>query len=217
MPRPRSGDILKLEIRLTPYDSEPLTTGELTEVSTFFNKLILFEEGNDEKKLHYHGYVESVFSASKVREKLRSICHCHDQGVNGNVLFFTRKPHDHSWGYISKCGKCIWRHGETQTTIDEWITKSAEYRKSKSRDKKRRQRTREDELRSVVDQVEKDLHNDSSIRYVEAIISRILQICEHHDIRFPTRPQMDSFVLRLLYPYNDGKVRSYYEKSFCGF
>lgn len=214
MPRPRSGDLLKLEIRLTPYDSEPLTTDELTDVSTYFGKLILFEEGNDEKKLHYHGYVESVYSASKVREKLRSICHCKDQTINGNVLFFTRKPHDHTWGYISKCGKCIWRHGETQTTIDEWITKSAEYRTSKSRDKKRKQRTREDELRSIVDQVEKDLKVDSSIRYAEGIISRILQLCVHENIRFPTRPQMDTFVLKLLYPYDDTRVRLYYERSF---
>lgn len=205
-----------MEIRLTPYDGEPLQDADYAMVIPFFDKLVLFEERSDTDKLHYHGYLESAYAHCKVREMLRKICHCNDNGVNGNALFFTRKPHSHTFGYISKSGKCVLRHGESQTTIDEWINASAEYVKSKSRNKKREQRTRQDELQSIIEQVEKDLRVDSRIRYVEGIIERICAICTQESVRFPTRPQMDQFVVKLMYPYNNDVVRSYYGRSFCG-
>lgn len=215
MPKPRSGKVIQWEVRITPMDGNPITQEEFSVYHEYFTKFILFEEGPEQnKKLHYHGYLESEFSDSKLRPILRKLSHCEDQTINGNALYFTSKPHEHTWGYISKYGKCVLRHGESQTTIDEWITKSNQYKKDKSRDTKRKQRTREDELRSVVEQVEKDLHNDSSIRYVGAIVQRVLDICHQENIRFPTRSQMDQYVLKLIYPYDNEVVRSYYTKFF---
>lgn len=213
MPKPRTGQILKKEIRITPYDGVEISTEEWSSVIPFFTKMVMFKEGDDDKKLHYHGYVESEFGEMKVREVIRSLCHCMDKGVNGNVLFFTRQPHDNTWGYIAKHGRCVFRHGESQTTIDEWIRNSEEYRKSKESDRKKQQRKREEELGCVIQQVKRDLEVDPKLRYVDRMVSRILEVCVHNDIKFPARSQMEMIVMKLIYPYNNEVVRLYYLKS----
>lgn len=214
MPKPRTGQILKREIRITPYDGVEISTEEWSSVIPFFTKMIVFREGDDSKKLHYHGYLETEYGEVKMRQVIRSLCHCSDQGVNGNSLFFTRQPHDRTWGYIAKHGKCVFRHGESQTTIDDWIRSSKEYLKSKESERKKQQRNRDEELGQIVDQVQKDLKVTPSLRYAEGVVSRILDLCVHEEVRFPARSQMEMFVLRILYPYNPDVVRLYYSRSF---
>lgn len=215
MPKPLSGKVLQLEIRVTPYDQEPITLEESD--LQMFDKLILCEEGspNGTPKLHYHGYIETKKSESWLRSFLKKISHAPDnEKVNGNALYFTRKPHDHTYGYVIKSGNVIYRHGITQTTLDEWLATSDQYKKDIATNRKRKQRTRDDELRNVVEQIEKDLKDNSVQRSVGCIVDRFLAICTAEQIRFPSRSQMDMYVLKLIHPYDQYLVRSFYLKSF---
>ena len=76
-------------------------------------------------------------------------------------MYFTKRPHEHTMGYIAKCGMCVCRHGTTQTTIDEWLVKSREYCKQKETDRKRRSRTREDELAQIIAEITDELEMKS--------------------------------------------------------
>jgi len=215
MPKPLSGKVLKLEVRITPYDQQPITIDD--EDLQHLDKILLCREGtpNGTPRLHYHGYIETLKSETWIRSLLRKISHAPDnEKINGNALYFTRKPHDHTFGYIIKSGNIDIRRGFTQTTLDEWIEQSSQYSKDIAATRKRKQRTREDELKCVVEQIEKDLHNHSINRNVSSIIDRFLAICTAESVRFPTRAQMDMYVLKLIHPYDQYMVRSFYLKSF---
>lgn len=217
MPKPLSGKILQLEIRVTPYDQERIIESDLQPYLEHIDKLVLCEEGepNGTPRLHYHGFIETKKSESWLRSVLRKIAHEPDnEQVNGNALYFTRKPHEHTFGYIIKSGRVVHRHGFTQTTIDEWIAKSNEYQKDKTNERKRKQRERELELYRVFTQVKSDLKDSSISRNVASIVDRYLAICVAENIKFPARSQMDMFVLQLIHPYDQYLVRSYYLKSF---
>jgi len=217
MPKPLSGKVLQLEIRVTPYDQEPVRI-DASDLQ-MFDKLLLCEEGtpNGLPKLHYHGYVETQKSESWLRSFLRKISHAPDnEKVNGNALYFTRKPHEHTTGYVIKSGNIIYRHGITQTTLDQWLATSDQYKKDKATDRKRKQRSRDDELKTIVDSIEKDLKDGSIQRSVASIVDRFLAICIADGIRFPTRSQMDMYVLKLIHPYDQYLVRSFYTRSFDG-
>jgi len=219
MPKPLSGKLLQLELRITPYDQAPISEKDLHPYLEYIDKLVLCEEGspNGTPRLHYHGFIETKKSESWLRKVLRELSHCTDTSINGNSLYFTRKPHDHTFGYITKYGVVAHRHGITQTTIDEWITESRKYATDKSTERKRKQRTREDELAHVVEDVQKQLLETDALRNEHSIVQKILDICYLDKIRFPTRSQMESIVLKLLYPYNQFIVRNYYTKSFQSF
>lgn len=213
--KPLSGKVLKLEIRVTPYDQQPITIEESD--LQMFEQLVLCEEGvsNGTPRLHYHGYIETKKSESWLRSFLRKIAHAPtNEQINGNSLYFTRKPHEHTFGYIVKSGNIRYRHNLSQTTLDEWLETSNQYQKDKSSERKRKQRTRDDELATVVKTVEEDLKNSEHMRNPQIIIDQILSRCAVQGIRFPTRTQMDGFVLKLIYPYDASIVRSFYSKSF---
>lgn len=215
MPKPLSGKVLQLEIRVSPYDQQPVSLEESD--LQHIDKLLLCEEGtpNGCPKLHYHGYIETKKSESWLRSFLRKIAHAPDnEKINGNSLYFTRKPHEHTFGYIVKSGNITHRIGFSQTTLDEWLAASNQYAKDKATERKRKQRSRDDELAHVIEEVEKDLHDDTCMRNEHGIIARILAVCHTDKIRFPTRSQMESLVIKLLYPYQPEIVRLYYAKSF---
>jgi len=218
MPKPLSGKILSLEVRVTPYDQKPIEIED--EDLAHFTKLLLCQEGepNGTPKLHYHGYIETNKSETWLRSFLRKIAHAPEQEkINGNALYFTRKPHDHTFGYVVKSGNITHRVGITQTTLDGWITESKDYRKQKETDRKRKQRTREDQFAEIVKNIESDLQNNLIQRSVDSIVDRILATCMSENIRFPTRSQMDLYILKLMYPYDNYLVRSFYTKSFSGY
>lgn len=215
MPKPLSGKILQLEIRVTPYDQEPITLDDSD--LQHIDKILLCREGspNGTPRLHYHGYIETKKSETWMRSFLRKISHApHNEKINGNALYFTRKPHEHTFGYIIKSGNIDYRVGFSQTTLDEWLAASSEYAKSKASERKRKQRSRDDELKQVVEQIASDLHDHSIDRSVGSIVDRFLAICSAEEFRFPTRSQMDMFVLKLIHPYDQYMVRSFYMKSF---
>lgn len=218
MPKPLSGKILQLEIRLTPYDQQPITERDLQPYVEHIDKLVLCEEGspNGSPKLHYHGFIETKKSESWLRKVLRELTHCTDQSINGNSLYFTRKPHEHTFGYIVKSGNVTHRHGFTQTTIDDWLTQSDQYAKNKSAERKRKQRTRADELDEITESIKRGLHDGSIQRNVSSIIDAFIGMCHQFNCRLPPRSQMDLHVLKLIHPYDNYLVRSFYMKSFDG-
>jgi len=217
MPKQLSGDTYFKEIRITPHDQLPITESDLEPYISFIDKLVLCEEGepNGTPRLHYHGVIETKKSETWVRQVLRKLSHCADKTINGNALFFTRNAHAHTYGYIIKSSHVAYCKGYAQTTLDTWLEQSDEYRKSKESSRKRKQRTREDELAHITQSLTNDLKDGSISRSVPDVISRILALCHQEGYRFPARSQMDIMVLKLIYPYNEYAVRSYYERSFA--
>jgi len=215
MPRPKKdvNSILELELRITPPAQLPITDWKATDE---FDELVMFEEGsaNGTPKLHYHGYVKTKRSKSWIRNWIYDITNAKQYNADGNSVYFSKQPHEHTFGYIAKSGVCSIRYNVSQTTIDEWLYKSDEYRKQKESQRKRQSRTREDELNTVIKEVEKDLKEHRCNRSVSDVVHHILALCYHQQIRFPMRTQMDSYVLKLLYPYDEYLVRSFYTKSF---
>lgn len=181
-------------------------------------KLLVCAEGepNGSPKLHYHIYLETTISLSSVRKWILKVLESHidpDVKYNGNSLYFTRKPHDHTIPYIIKSRNILVRIGFTQSLIDEYFRQSEDYVKSKERDRKRQHRSRVDEMTEVFAEVEKDLH-DRTIQGYDGIVSRALAICYSKGYDFPTRMTMEKYVLRLMYSRDEYLVRSFYTKTF---
>lgn len=217
MPRPSSRtEAFEVELRVTPPDQKPITDWK---IGDDFLQLIVAEEGtaNGTPKLHYHLYAKTMRSESWIRNWVWSIAEGHydpELKPNGNALYFSRRPHEHTIPYVIKHRNIIIRNGFTQTLIDEYFEQSEQYKRDKDKHRKQQQRTRGDQLAEVVKQVEKDLHDRSVNISAEGIVDRVLTICSSENIRFPTRPQMESIILKLIYPFNNHLVRSYYAKSF---
>ena len=146
---------------------------------------------------------------------MRKIAHEPDnEKVNGNALYFTRQPHEHTFGYIIKSGNIAHRHNISQTTLDEWLATSSQYKKDIESKRKRKQRTRNDELDEIVQLIESDLKEMRMNRTIDALVARFLYYCDQMKVRFPTRSQMDMYILKLVYPYDPSVVRSFYLRSF---
>lgn len=215
MPRPRKNpdELLKKEIRITPPSGSEITNWRIDER---FSKFVAFKEGGGDtgKNLHYHCYIETTMTSQALPKWIYTVCECIESGERGNAVFFTRTAHDHTMGYISKQKECVVRHNYDQTHIEEWFKQSDAYNKQKESVRKREQRERQAELQVVYDATAKDLHADENLRTVNNVIRCLLTHCHHTDIRFPAKTQMDSFVCKLLYPYDCNTVVDYYARSF---
>lgn len=202
-----------LEVRITPPTQQTIDDWEIDQFTT----LVVAQEGepNGTPKLHYHMYLETPRSKSWIRDWVYRITKTNkDDKLNGNALYFTRKPHNNTHGYIVKSGNIIIRHGISQTTLDEWIQQSDEYVKKKDSTRKRKERQRTAELEEVFKEVRELAKLTTSDRSPRTIIQTTLQLCHQKQLRFPTRIQMEAHVLHTLYEYSEYTVRSYYEKAF---
>lgn len=213
MPRPRKNpdELLIREIRITPPNQKPIEDWHITDV---IQKLVCFEEGTDDKKLHYHGIIHTTMTSQSLAKWIYEVAGCKDTGEKGNAVFFTRATHEGSQGYISKNKKLVVRHGELQTTIEEWFKESDDYNRQRETDRKRKSRTRDDELAKIIELAKSDLNDNHLLRNVECIVDTILKHCHHSNIRFPPRSQMEAMVIKLLYPYNPVMCQLYYSRSF---
>lgn len=209
MPKPKSGDLYVRELRITPADGLPITDWKINEDD--FKQVIAAEEGGEDKKLHYHLYIESTRSESWIRKWIYSIAHC-ENGEQGNSVFFSRKPHENTLGYVVKYGNIVVRHGCSQTYIDEWIGKSDQYRKSKESTRKRAQRTRQSMIQEILDQVETDLKANSIDRTVHGITDALLYNFKLNGL-YPMKNQFEMMVIKLIHPYNDNFVRLFYTNN----
>lgn len=213
MPRSKKDNsVLELELRITPPDGNRIVDWQITDD---IEKLVAYEEGGlaEDKKLHYHCYVVYRRSRTLLTKWIYTIARCIDTGETGNAVFFSRKPHDHTFGYICKQGNLTVRHNVPQTTIDEWIAKSRQYVTDKETQRKRKQRTRESELQEIFDNVQKHLKERNDYSSGE-VVSAVLSECDARETRFPSRSQMESFVLRMMYRINSQLVIAYFNKSF---
>lgn len=214
MPRPKNDEnsITELEIRITPPDQQRIVQWELDEFIT----LVVAEEGepNGTLRLHYHGYLKTSRSKSWIRDWIYRITKTEHGQLNGNALYFSRRPHEYTYGYIVKSGNVVVRHGISQTTLDEWLTDSKEYCKQKESRRKQQQRTRAVELNDIFDEIEKELKEGKCYRSIDTVVDRTLSLCYHKQVRFPARTQMEQFVLKAMYSYDMSMVRSYYTRTF---
>lgn len=217
MPRKPSGEILKLECRLTPPDQQPITDWYESDLQP--TVLLVAGEGvpDGTPRLHYHIYLETKISKSSVRLWILKVLDKHiDKNVkyNGNSLYFTRQPHDHTIPYIVKSRNVLVRTGITQSVLEDYFKSSDEYNKQKSNARKKQQRTRLDEYQDLYTTLKEDIDNRSLSTNVDDVVSRCLAVCYQKSYEFPTRQTMDKLVLKLLYPHNEYLVRSFYTKSY---
>lgn len=208
MPKAKSGEIYKRELRITPPDQVPITDWKVN--ADDFVKLLACEEGgvDTEKKLHYHLYIESTRSESWIKKWIYSIAHCYN-GESGNAVYFSRQPHEHTIGYVIKSGNVVCRHGIEETFIIEWIAKSDEYKRNKEASRKRQQRSRAGILQSMMDGVASDLKTERIDRTAEAV-SEALQDRYITEQVYALRTQHEMMVIKLIHPYDTSFVRSYY-------
>lgn len=213
MPRHKeTNENLSLELRITPPDGQPITDWKIDDD---FLQLVAFVEGGGgtDKALHYHAYIEYKRSRTLLAKWIYSIAHCF-HGETGNSVFFTRKPHQHTFGYIAKNGSCAFRHNVPQTTIEQWFNESEEYLKSKESKRKKKQRTREEKVSKIKADVISGLKTRSIQSDVGSVVDRLLAEFHNAEISLPPRSSFETLVMSIMYHVDKNLVRSYYMKNF---
>lgn len=203
---------IEYEFRLTPPSQEEITDWKVKEC---FSVVVAYKEGepNGSPKLHYHGYLKGTCTIKTIQRWLNDVAESDKYGVKGNAVFFTRRVHEHTFGYISKHNDVALRIGTDQTVLDEWFARSTEYVRNKAKVKKREQRTRESELAPIWKEVKewiKTMHSPDP----DAITRQTLYLCHEQGIKFPSRSQMESFIIHALYERNPNYAIRYLNRSF---
>lgn len=214
MPRIKANpdELLLLELRITPPDGQPIEDWKITD--TDFKQVIAAKEGGTEDcRLHYHAYVECLRSRTWLTKWIYSIAHCHN-GETGNAVFFTRKPHDNTIGYVVKHGDIVVRHGCSETFITEWLSKSDEYRRAKEAGRKRRQRVEKSFTQEVRKKIGEQLKDSHDLRYPEQVLKLILAEYYEANKMFPSRSIVENMIVTLLHPYYEYMARSFYLRNF---
>lgn len=214
MPRPKldPNAMYIRELRITPPDGLPITDWKVTD-DDFKVCLAAEEGGTPDVRLHYHLYVETMRSASWITKWIYSIAHCYN-GESGNAVFFTRKPHDNTIGYVVKHGNIALRHGCSQTFIDEWLVKSKKYRDAVEASRARSKRMKKAFTQEVLKEVVATVRTDSSLRDPGSVLNLILANYQEANKPYPSRTQVESLVATVLHPYDPQFVRAFYLRSF---
>jgi len=204
-------ELLVLELRITPPDGQPISDWQITDKD--FKQVIAAQEGGTpELRLHYHAYVECLRSRSWLIKWIYSIARCTD-GQQGNSVFFTRKPHDNTIGYVVKSGNITVRHGCSETFITEWLNKSDEYRRAKDASRKRRQRIEKSFTQEVRIKVDERLKESPDLRSPDRVLDLILQEYQMAHKVFPNRSTIENLIVTCLHPYLD-IARAFYLRNF---
>lgn len=213
MPRTKSDPnaVLELELRITPPDGTQITEWYLDDD---FVKFAAYEEGGvgTEKKLHYHCYIVYKRSRTLLTKWIYKVARSDED--TGNAVFFSRKPHEHTFGYISKQRNLVMRHGIDQTLITEWYNQSDEYLRTKERERKRKHRTRKERIDEILEHARKGLQTRDIDRSVDGVIKYIIAACNDAGLILPTRTSMEGYVVSLLAQYDKHLVTSYYARNF---
>jgi len=211
-PKIDANSVTMLELRITPPDGEPIYDWKITEDIT---QLVCYEEGgrDTEKALHYHCYIITPRSKSWILKWVYSIAHCYN-GEDGNAVVFTRKPHDNTFGYIAKHGNVSCNHNVTQTTLDQWLAQSEQYKKDHTNERKRDQRLKQSFSKQCLEDTKKLLVEFPHQREPKSILSLILAYYAKHDHQLPTKSVVENLVLSLIQPYDNPFVFHYYAAAF---
>ena len=192
-------------------DGLPITDWQINDD---FKVLLAAEEGGtDDVRLHYHLYVETPRSESWLKTWIYRIAHCYN-GESGNTVFFSRKPHANTIGYVVKHGCIVARHGLEETFITEWLAKSEQYRRDKDTARSRSKRLAKAFTHEVLKKVVEAVRTDPALRSPGNVLNLILAEYREANKTYPTRTQVESLVATVLHPYDDHLVRSFYLKSF---
>lgn len=200
------------EFRITPPSQEEITDWK---IRPEFSICVAFKEGepNGSPKLHYHGYLQATCCLRTIQRWLNDVAQSDKYGVKGNAVFFTRRAHEHTIGYISKQRNVALRHGTTQTMLDEWFVRSESYKRDKTAQRKREFRSRQDELTPIFTAVKESLKTAVSPD-ADMVITQVLYRCHEENVKFPSRMAMENFVIHALYPYRPELVKSYFHRTF---
>lgn len=214
MPRTKANpdELYIRELRITPPDGQPITDWQITDKD--FKQVIAAQEGGeDQVRLHYHVYIETMRSASWITKWIYSIAHCYN-GEQGNSVFFSRKPHDNTIGYVVKHGNIVVRHGTTDTFIDEWLAKSDQYRRDKEADRARNKRLKKSFTQQVRNKVSEILRQSPDTHSPQRVLDLIIECYHEANQVFPSRTQVENLIVTLLYPYDKSLHRAFYLRSF---
>jgi len=129
-------------------------------------------------------------------------------------VFFTRKPHDNTIGYVVKHGDIVVRHGCTETFITEWLAKSEEYRRAKEAGRKRRQRLEKSFTQAVRNKVVERLGESRELRTPDGVLTLILAEYQTANKVYPNRSTVENLIVTVLHPYDAYLARSFYLKNF---
>lgn len=223
MPRNPSGKILALELRLTPPDQRPIENWKVLDGD--FEKMIVCQEGEPDgsPRLHYHAYIETKRSKSWVRSWVLSVLVGHynpDVVTNGNQLYFSKSPHEHTIPYVVKHNNFVNTIGYTPEELNQFTQLSEEYCKQKERDRKRKQRTLTDiydEVFKEIDEEFTELKHHQSIKdngRVHTFIMLAIEKIKSRNARMPTRSMMERYAMDMLAKYSPHSLRMIYMKSF---
>lgn len=214
MPRPKldpEATLIK-EVRITPADGLPIEDWKVGE-QDFKICVAAQEGGTPDRRLHYHLYIETLRSATWLTKWIYSVAHCYN-GEQGNAVFFTRKPHENTLGYVVKDGHIVCRHGCTDTFITEWLAKSAQYKRDKEAGRKREQRVKKAFTQEVREKVEETLASSPYLRNPESVLELILHEYHEAKLTFPPRSSVENIIVSVLYVYDKSLHRNFYLRSF---
>lgn len=209
MPRPKlSDDNLVRELRITPPDGQPIVDWKVT---SDIVKLVAFQEGGGgtNKALHYHCLIEYTRSRELLVKWIYTIAHCYN-GETGNAVFFTRKPHKNTCGYIAKSGNVAYRHNYEQTTLEQWFNDSEDYLKSKEAKRKQKQRTREEVVYNLKKNIQEQINAGDIPRSPGPVLDRIISEFNNNNLALPNRNAMELLIATCM---GTSFLKSYYLKN----
>lgn len=214
MPRTKVNpdELLILELRITPPDGNPIEDWQVSD-QNFKMCLAAKEGGTENVRLHYHAYVECKRSRTWLIKWIYSIARAPD-GVKGNTVFFSGKPHANTLGYVVKHGDIVVRHGCSETFVDEWLAKSAQYQKDRAASKKRQQRVEKSFTQQVRSKVVERLVGAPELRTPSQVLPLILQYYHEADKVYPNRSAIENLIVSVLHPYDPQLVAAFYLRSF---
>lgn len=193
------------DVRITPTDQLPITKEQIMESDLKISEVILVAEegGTPELKLHYHMYLKTTLSESRLRNVCSMLGRA-TKSANGNTVYSIRAAHLHTIGYVVK-GKNIVYHNQSQTLIDQYLDQSDEYRKSKEKERKTAFRKNEKTLMDIMKEVEVDCNSTA-----QSVVIDVLKMYSKLGQKFPTRSALEVATMSILYPHRPVDVESYY-------
>ena len=204
----KDGEIKKWDIRLTPTDQVEVDFNSLNLED--FKILLVCKEGtpNGEPRLHYHMYAETPRSDNYIDNLLNQLGKS-TETKKGNAVFSKRKAHEGTLGYVVKYGDVKLRHGINDQFLTEIFKRSESYVRNKATERKVASRAQENSLAAIMKDAEVERLTDSL-----QITKFILDKCNEQGKRFPSRTQVETAVMTILYKTNPDDVLRYYTKFF---
>lgn len=199
-----------IELRITPPDQQPITDWCITDKTSVVLACEEGEAGSD-KKLHYHVFMTTTMSRPMLEKWVYTVARSNDE--KGNAVFFSRKTHENTIGYVVKDGNVMCRHGLTDVYITECFEKSKAYKREKETNRKRKQRSRDEITCEIKTNIKKALIDDRETRNLGYIVASLLGHFHDANLQLPMRSQVETIALSLLYPYKPLEVLGYYTSN----